>query len=69
MLITLTDGTVGKRKFDHYYISLENIVISTEDNLCVITDVVPSDDPAPRGPVAAEVSEWLNSFALISQAP
>jgi hypothetical protein len=67
ILITLRNGSVGNAKFERYYLSLENIVISTKDSLYVICDIVPSDDPAPRGPVAAEVSEWLNDFAILSE--
>lgn len=67
VLITLSKGSIGGRPFEHYYLIYENTVISTRDHLYVVSDVVPSDDPSPRGPVAAEVTRWLNDFAIISQ--
>ena len=67
ILITLTNGAVGGKKFDVYYLSTETIVISTRDNVYVISDVIPSDDPSPRGSVAAELTRWLDDFAILSE--
>jgi hypothetical protein len=66
ILITLTNGAIGGKKFDVYYLSVENIVISTRDNLYVISDIIPSDDPAPRSSAAAELTQWLNDFAILA---
>jgi hypothetical protein len=67
VLITLSDGSIDGKKFDQYYLICENTVISSRDYLYVISDVVPSEDPSPRSPAAAEVTQWLNEFAIISQ--
>lgn len=67
ILITLTNGSLQGIHFDKYYLSVESIVLSAGDSVYVVFDVLPSNDPAPRGPVAAELTEWLNSFSVISR--
>jgi hypothetical protein len=65
-LLTLHNVTIDSRKLDPYFINLEMIVISTKNNVYTICDLIPSEEPMLRGPVPAEVTEWLNGFAVFS---
>ena len=66
-LLTLHNVTVDSRKRDSYFVTFETIVISTKDNVYTICDFVPSEEPMPRGQVPAELTEWLNGFAVFSE--
>lgn len=65
-LLTLHNVTIDSRQLDSYFINLEVIVISTKNNVYTISDLIPSDEPMLRGPVPAEVTEWLNGFAVFA---
>jgi hypothetical protein len=67
ILLTLRDVTLNDRRFPRYYINFETIVISTPDNVYTLADFQPSEEPLPRGTIAAEVTEWLNGFAIVSK--
>jgi hypothetical protein len=65
-LLTIRNVTVDSRKLDSYFVNLEMIVISTNNNVYTICDIIPSEEPILRGPISAEVTEWLNAFAVYS---
>ena len=65
-LLTLNNVTIESQHRDSYFINLEVIVISVKNNVYTISDLIPSDEPMLRGPVPAEVTEWLNGFAVFS---
>lgn len=65
-LLTLHNVTIDSRKLESYFITLEMIVVSTKDNVYTVCDLIPSEEPMLRGPVPAEVTEWLNGFAVFS---
>jgi hypothetical protein len=67
ILLTLRDVIVGSQPFNRFYVNFEIIVISTPDTVYTVCAFQPSDSPTPRGSVAAEVTEWLNGFAILSK--
>ena len=67
VLLTLRDVSVASRPFSRFYVNVEIIVISTSDTVYALCDFQPSNEPLPRGPVAAEVTQWLDGFAILTR--
>lgn len=65
-LLTLRNVTINSQKRDSYFITLEMIVISTKDSVYTVCDLIPSEEPMLRGPIPAEVTEWINGFTVFS---
>lgn len=65
-LLTLHNVTIDARNVNSYFVNLEMIVITTKNNVYTICDLIPSEEPVLRGPVPAEVTEWLKGFAVFS---
>ena len=65
-MLTLRNVIVEGRTLDSYFVTFETIVISTRENVYTVCIFTPSEEPMPRGPVPAEVTEWLSSFAVYS---
>jgi hypothetical protein len=65
-LVTIHNVTIDSRVLPSYFVNLEMIVISTPKNVYVISDLIPSEEPVLRGPVPAELTEWLSGFAVFA---
>jgi hypothetical protein len=63
-LVTMKDMTVGGRSYPLYYIRREVMIVSTAENVYVVTIFVPSSDPAPRGKIFSAVNSWLSAFRI-----
>jgi len=63
-LVTLKDVTVNGKPYHLYYIRYELLIVSTPENVYVVTIFVPSSDPAPRGKIYSAVNSWLSTFRI-----
>jgi hypothetical protein len=63
---TLKNAEVDGRKFKEYYVYLDEMLISLPPSIYVIVAVVPTSEPAPRGPDFNRINEWYTQLAILA---
>ncbi len=64
-LTTLTNVRIDGVHHDAYFVTAENIMISTPEAMYLINTVVPSSEPIPRNEYFVWITEWLGDFAVL----
>jgi hypothetical protein len=58
---------INGKKYDRYYITYENIGISTPKRIYFVKINVPSQDPLPRHEYFTWINDWLDDFRILVQ--
>jgi hypothetical protein len=64
---TLEGVVINGKKYDKYYITYENIGISTPKRTYFVKINVPSQDPLPRHEYFTWINDWLDDFKILVQ--